>query len=70
MATVNEHQREAYLAPYVRGETISAIGISEPGAGADPAGMITRADARRRRLGHQRPQDLDQPRRRRPTSPS
>ena len=43
-ATVNERQREAYLAPYVRGETISAIGISEPGAGADPAGMITRAD--------------------------
>ena len=44
MATVNEQQREAYLAPYARGETISAIGISEPGAGADPAGMITRAD--------------------------
>ncbi|MDP9102964.1 MAG: acyl-CoA dehydrogenase [Pseudomonadota bacterium] len=43
MATVNERQREAYLAPYVRGETISAIGISEPGAGADPAGMTTRA---------------------------
>ncbi len=43
MATVTERQREAYLAPYVRGETISAIGISEPGAGGDPAGMITRA---------------------------
>ncbi len=44
MATVNERQRAAYLAPYVRGETVSAIGISEPGAGADPAGMITRAE--------------------------
>ncbi len=44
MATVNERQREAYLAPYVRGETVSAIGISEPGAGADPSGMITRAE--------------------------
>ena len=43
MATVTDRQREAYLAPYVRGETISAIGISEPGAGADPAGMTTRA---------------------------
>jgi acyl-CoA dehydrogenase len=43
IATVNDRQREAYLAPYVRGETISAIGISEPGAGADPAGMTTRA---------------------------
>ena len=42
-ATVNEQQREAYLAPYARGETISAIGISEPGAGSDPAGMTTRA---------------------------
>jgi acyl-CoA dehydrogenase len=44
MATVNERQRAAYLEPYVRGETVSAIGISEPGAGGDPAGMITRAE--------------------------
>ena len=43
IATVTDRQREAYLAPYVRGETISAIGISEPGAGADPAGMTTTA---------------------------
>ena len=42
-ATVDDRQREAYLAPYVRGETISAIGISEPGAGTDPAGMKTSA---------------------------
>ena len=41
--TVNEKQRAAYLAPYARGETVSAIGISEPGAGADPAGMATKA---------------------------
>jgi acyl-CoA dehydrogenase len=41
MATVNERQREAYLAPYVAGKTVSAIGISEPGAGGDPAGMTT-----------------------------
>ncbi len=37
-------QRERYLAPYARGETISAMAISEPGAGGDPAGMITRAE--------------------------
>ena len=43
MTSVNEKQREAYLEPYARGETISAIGISEPGAGADPSGMLTRA---------------------------
>jgi acyl-CoA dehydrogenase len=43
MATVNAEQRAQYLAPYARGETISAIGISEPGAGADPASMTTQA---------------------------
>jgi len=43
MATVNERQRDAYLAPYARGETLSAIGISEPGAGSDPARMTSRA---------------------------
>lgn len=44
MATVTDRQREAYLAPYVAGQTISAIGISEPGAGSDPAAMTTRAE--------------------------
>jgi acyl-CoA dehydrogenase len=43
MVAANAAQREAYLAPYARGETVSAIGISEPGAGADPAAMTTRA---------------------------
>src|SRR5438045_2384215 len=43
MVAANEAQRQAYLGPYARGETVSAIGISEPGAGADPASMITRA---------------------------
>ncbi len=43
MVTVNDQQRAHYLAPYARGETISAIGISEPGAGADPASMTTTA---------------------------
>ncbi len=42
-ATVNDAQREKYLEPYVRGETISAIAISEPSAGADPAEMKTTA---------------------------
>jgi acyl-CoA dehydrogenase len=43
MVAANAEQRRTYLGPYARGETISAIGISEPGAGADPASMITRA---------------------------
>lgn len=43
LKTADAAQRERYLAPYARGETVSAIAISEPGAGADPAGMATRA---------------------------
>ncbi|MCB1618107.1 MAG: acyl-CoA dehydrogenase family protein [Pseudomonadales bacterium] len=43
LATANAAQRSKYLEPYARGETLSAIAISEPGAGADPAGMTTRA---------------------------
>jgi acyl-CoA dehydrogenase len=43
MATCNEQQKEKYLAPYVSDGLVSAIGISEPGAGSDPAGMTTYA---------------------------
>lgn len=43
MAVVNDEQRRKYLEPYARGEAHSAIAISEPGAGGDPAGMTTRA---------------------------
>ena len=44
LSSVNTTQHEKYLLPYSRGETISAIGISEPGAGADPAAMSTLAE--------------------------
>jgi len=44
LATVSPQQRTKYLEPYARGETVSAIAISEPGAGADPAAMTTRAE--------------------------
>ena len=37
------YQKERYLKPYIEGRMISAIAISEPGAGGDPAGMKTRA---------------------------
>ncbi|MFT5390416.1 MAG: acyl-CoA dehydrogenase [Gammaproteobacteria bacterium] len=42
-AVANDDQRERYLAPYAAGDTVSAIAISEPNAGGDPAGMATRA---------------------------
>ncbi len=43
LAVANEDQRRKYLDPYAEGKTRSAIIISEPGAGGDPAGMQTRA---------------------------
>ncbi len=43
MLTATPEQKKRYLEPYVRGEMRSAIMISEPGAGADPSGMSTRA---------------------------
>ncbi len=42
-AVANDEQRKKYLEPYARGEAHSAIAISEPGAGGDPAAMTTRA---------------------------
>jgi len=44
LRAANEHQRARYLVPYARGDTQSAIAISEPGAGADPGSLITRAE--------------------------
>jgi len=43
MAVANEEQKRKYLDPYARGEANSCIAISEPGAGGDPSGMLTRA---------------------------
>jgi acyl-CoA dehydrogenase len=43
MAVANDEQHRKYLDPYARGTARSAIAISEPGAGSDPAGMTTRA---------------------------
>ncbi|MDJ0391251.1 acyl-CoA dehydrogenase [Roseomonas sp. E05] len=43
MAAASPWQRETYLTPYAEGRMKSAIAISEPGAGGDPAGMLTRA---------------------------
>ncbi|MEM7403747.1 MAG: acyl-CoA dehydrogenase family protein [Pseudomonadota bacterium] len=41
--SANAEQRARYLDPYAAGELSSAIAISEPGAGGDPSGMLTRA---------------------------
>src|SRR5688500_2757727 len=38
-----EEQKKEYLAPAIRGEKIGALGITEPGAGSDVAGIRTTA---------------------------
>ena len=43
ISVASAEQKKKYLEPYARGEAQSAIAISEPGAGGDPAGMTTRA---------------------------
>lgn len=43
MATATAQQRADYLVPYAEGTKKSAIAISEPQAGGDPSGMLTRA---------------------------
>ena len=42
-AVASPEQRERYLEPYAQGRAKSAMAISEPGAGSDPAAMRTRA---------------------------
>ncbi|MFZ9152126.1 MAG: acyl-CoA dehydrogenase family protein, partial [Burkholderiales bacterium] len=42
--TCKGDQIQKYLLPYANGDKKSAIAISEPGAGSDPAGMKTRAE--------------------------
>jgi len=39
----SEYLKETYLVPSIKGELISSLGISEPGAGSDVAGIRTRA---------------------------
>jgi alkylation response protein AidB-like acyl-CoA dehydrogenase len=43
LAFGTEEQKQAYLAPSMRGEKIACIGITEPDAGSDVAGIKTRA---------------------------
>src|SRR5919112_5898262 len=45
LAFGTEEQKKQYLAPAIRGEKISCLGITEPDAGSDVAGIRTRAVA-------------------------
>jgi len=39
-----DEQKEEFLKPAIKGEKIAALGVSEPGAGSDVAGIRTRAE--------------------------
>ena len=58
-----EDQKQRFLAPAIRGERIAALGITEPGAGSDVAGLRTLRAQGRRRLRRERRQDLHHQRR-------
>ena len=61
----SEELKQRFLPKCATGEWSPAFALSEPDAGSDPGGMITRADQGRRRVGHQRRQELDHQRRHR-----
>ncbi len=46
LAKYGSHElKQRFLAPAIRGEQVGAIAVTEPGAGSDVAGIITRAES-------------------------
>ena len=49
-----DEQKAKYLQPLLDGELFSSYSMTEPQGGSDPTLFTTRAETRRRRVGHQR----------------
>ena len=64
-ATASQEQKDFFLPKILAGEIHFSIGYTEPDAGTDLASLKTLGRARRRRVRHQRPEGLHQPRHRR-----
>ena len=61
----SEEQKQFYVPKILAGEIHFAIGYTEPDAGTDLASLQDAGRARRRRVRHQRPEGLHEPRERR-----
>ena len=61
----SEEQKQEWLPRMAAGDAIGCFGLTEPDFGSDPANMRTPRQARRRRLGPQRHEDVDHQRRHR-----
>ena len=59
----SEEQKQFYVPKILKGEIHFAIGYTEPEAGTDLAALKTRSRPRRRRVRHQRPEGVHEPRR-------
>ena len=58
LAFGTEEQKQEWVVPAIKGEKILCLGITEPDAGSDVAGHQDARGARRRRVRHQRLQDV------------
>ena len=55
----SDELRKEFLAPSIAGDYVACLGVSEVGAGSDVASIKTTRPQGRRRLRHQRRQDVD-----------
>ena len=55
----SEELCQEFLVPSIKGDYVACLGVSEVGAGSDVASIKTTAQQGRRRLRHQRRQDVD-----------